>query len=243
LLASRSIRPPVPSYVRSRARTHRARSVRRHGPRQLRDLRQRLHNHRGECSAHVHRRGLLVLVQRGVQPLWGRLRPVHNGRERELRQRACSGSTGVCASYRARAEREGIRRGQSGAVTFVQRFGGSLNLNVHFHTAFLDGVFFRDDHDPPFCAITMRRLCDHDGPAPAHWRYAQYPSPPGTPPRRRGRRYRRVVAGIPWTPATRQTAPSARTPHGRPYQSRAFPGPCRRPQYCCVCGELSNHRQ
>jgi len=66
---------------------------------------------------------------------------------------------------------------------------------------------------------------------------------PGTPPPRRGRRYRRVVAGIAWTPATRQTAPSARTPHGRPYQSRAFPGPCRRPQYCSVCGELSNHRQ
>lgn len=28
-----------------------------------------------------------------------------------------------------------------GAVTFVQRFGGSLNLNVHFHVVALDGVF------------------------------------------------------------------------------------------------------
>ncbi len=50
----------------------------------------------------------------------------------------------VFASYRSRAEREGFPKGQGGAVTFVQRFGGSLNLNVHFHTVFLDGVFLRD---------------------------------------------------------------------------------------------------
>ena len=30
---------------------------------------------------------------------------------------------------------------QCGAVTFVQRFGGALNLNVHFHTLVLDGVY------------------------------------------------------------------------------------------------------
>jgi hypothetical protein len=47
------------------------------------------------------------------------------------------------ASYRARAKRDGIENGQSGAITFVQRFG-SLNLNVHFHVAVLDGVFSRD---------------------------------------------------------------------------------------------------
>jgi hypothetical protein len=28
---------------------------------------------------------------------------------------------------------------------FVQRFGGSLNLNVHFHVVLMDGVFTRDD--------------------------------------------------------------------------------------------------
>ncbi len=33
------------------------------------------------------------------------------------------------------------RRVQPGAVTGVQRFGGALNLNVHFHTILLDGVF------------------------------------------------------------------------------------------------------
>jgi len=26
-----------------------------------------------------------------------------------------------------------------GAVTLIQRFGGSLNLNIHFHMIFLDG--------------------------------------------------------------------------------------------------------
>ena len=28
-----------------------------------------------------------------------------------------------------------------GSVTFVQRFGSALNLNVHFHSVFSDGVF------------------------------------------------------------------------------------------------------
>jgi hypothetical protein len=35
----------------------------------------------------------------------------------------------------------GVTRGQCGAVTFVQRFGGALNLNVHFHSLLLDGVY------------------------------------------------------------------------------------------------------
>jgi len=48
----------------------------------------------------------------------------------------------VFASVRKRAKRKlGVRRGQCGAVTFVQRFGGALNLNVHFHTLVLEGVY------------------------------------------------------------------------------------------------------
>ncbi|MDF2698047.1 MAG: hypothetical protein K0S65_6430 [Labilithrix sp.] len=49
--------------------------------------------------------------------------------------------------YRDSAEHAGIEHGEAartGAVTFVQRFGSSLNLNVHFHTCFLDGVYVRD---------------------------------------------------------------------------------------------------
>jgi hypothetical protein len=30
---------------------------------------------------------------------------------------------------------------QTGAVTLIQRFGGSVNLNIHFHMLFLDGVY------------------------------------------------------------------------------------------------------
>lgn len=37
----------------------------------------------------------------------------------------------------------GFTRGcaQTGAVTLIQRFGSALNLNVHFHMLFLDGVY------------------------------------------------------------------------------------------------------
>jgi hypothetical protein len=29
----------------------------------------------------------------------------------------------------------------TGAVTLIQRLGGAINLNVHFHMLFLDGVY------------------------------------------------------------------------------------------------------
>jgi hypothetical protein len=32
-----------------------------------------------------------------------------------------------------------------GAITVVQRFGGALNLNVHFHSLYTDGVFFENE--------------------------------------------------------------------------------------------------
>jgi len=48
----------------------------------------------------------------------------------------------VFASLRRRArEIYGRRNTKCGAVTFVQRFGGALNLNVHFHSLLLDGVY------------------------------------------------------------------------------------------------------
>ena len=46
--------------------------------------------------------------------------------------------------YRKRAEAAGQRDGRSGTVTVIQRFGGALNLNVHFHTLAVDGVFVRE---------------------------------------------------------------------------------------------------
>ena len=37
-------------------------------------------------------------------------------------------------------------KAQTGAVTIIQRFGSALNLNVHYHMLFLDGVYAKDDH-------------------------------------------------------------------------------------------------
>src|SRR6266481_4218661 len=67
-----------------------------------------------------------------------------------------------------RRRRAGIADGETGAVTAIQRFGSGLNLNVHYHTLFLDGVFCRDS----------------DG-----WRFV--PAPPPTP-----RELARFVAAI-----------------------------------------------
>ena len=39
--------------------------------------------------------------------------------------------------------------GETGAVTLIQRFGSALNLNVHFHLLFLDGVYGTNGADPP----------------------------------------------------------------------------------------------
>lgn len=48
----------------------------------------------------------------------------------------------LSASLRRRARAAfGVTSAKCGAVTFVQRFGGALNLNVHFHTLALDGVY------------------------------------------------------------------------------------------------------
>jgi hypothetical protein len=33
---------------------------------------------------------------------------------------------------------------QTGSVTFIQRFGSALNLNVHFHMLFLDGIYTKN---------------------------------------------------------------------------------------------------
>ena len=46
------------------------------------------------------------------------------------------------AELRRRIRRDhGLRPEQCGSVTFVQRFGSAMNLNLHFHTLALDGAF------------------------------------------------------------------------------------------------------
>ena len=45
----------------------------------------------------------------------------------------------------------GIEQAQCGAVSFVQRYGGALNLNVHIHMVSIDGVYAPDvDGRPRF---------------------------------------------------------------------------------------------
>jgi hypothetical protein len=53
----------------------------------------------------------------------------------------------VFASLRRRSRqlRSAPGPAHGGAVTFVQRFGGALNLNVHFHTLALDGAYRQVD--------------------------------------------------------------------------------------------------
>jgi hypothetical protein len=48
---------------------------------------------------------------------------------------------GLLAFYARTARSHGIRGGQTGTVTVIQRFGGGLQLNVHFHTLVFDGAF------------------------------------------------------------------------------------------------------
>jgi hypothetical protein len=51
----------------------------------------------------------------------------------------------VFSSLRRRARQyRGIRKAQCGGVTFVQRFGGAINLNIHFHSLILDGIYYED---------------------------------------------------------------------------------------------------
>ena len=52
----------------------------------------------------------------------------------------------IAGFQRKRAKGDGFDSGESGSVTLVQRFGGSANLNIHFHTLMIEGVY-REDGD------------------------------------------------------------------------------------------------
>ena len=45
------------------------------------------------------------------------------------------------------AKRSGVKRPETGAVSFIQRAGSSINLHPHFHVVFLDGVYETVDKD------------------------------------------------------------------------------------------------
>jgi hypothetical protein len=61
-----------------------------------------------------------------------------------LRQDICLPSArapGAPASALPDLEALDLRQGQPGSVTFIQRFGGALNLNIHAHAVTPDGLF------------------------------------------------------------------------------------------------------
>jgi hypothetical protein len=63
----------------------------------------------------------------------------------------------VFGALQRRAREElGVVGGLSGSVTFVQRFGGSINLHTHFHAIALDGVYAdpEDTGTPRFFALS-----------------------------------------------------------------------------------------
>jgi hypothetical protein len=54
--------------------------------------------------------------------------------------------------YRRQAQAMGHGNARWGSVTFVQRFGSSLNLNPHVHVLMLDGVYVDGEEAPVFVA-------------------------------------------------------------------------------------------
>ena len=68
----------------------------------------------------------------------------------------------ILGFLRRQAREAGIADGRSGAVTIVQRFGGALNTNIHFHVFVLDGVFEKDDDDVRFHPSPSLEAADVD---------------------------------------------------------------------------------
>ena len=56
----------------------------------------------------------------------------------------------VRGCYQMRARAEVYSDGRFGSVTFAQRFWSALNLNPHFHTLALDGVYIENGVEPKF---------------------------------------------------------------------------------------------
>ena len=61
----------------------------------------------------------------------------------------------VLGFLRARGCDGAVANGRGGAVAVIQRFGGSLNLNLHVHALVLDGVFTRN----PAGALNFHPTC------------------------------------------------------------------------------------
>jgi hypothetical protein len=62
-------------------------------------------------------------------------------------------TAGIFSWLKRKANEQGIvlsaKKMRPGSVTFVQRFGSALNLNVHLHAVFSDGVYLESDTSKP----------------------------------------------------------------------------------------------
>ncbi len=50
----------------------------------------------------------------------------------------------ITSHYINKAKQKKLIDPNTGAITVIQHFGGALNLNIHFHSLYLDGVFHTD---------------------------------------------------------------------------------------------------
>ena len=71
----------------------------------------------------------------------------------------------VTAKYfRNRAASGVVGKSHAGALTFVHRFGSSLNLHLHLHVCFFDGLFVQRDNEAPYFsparALSKDDLCE-----------------------------------------------------------------------------------
>ncbi len=56
---------------------------------------------------------------------------------------------------RRAAEFGAVRKPQCGVVSFIQRFGSALDLNVHIHAILLDGIYAADDEGRPHFQVLL----------------------------------------------------------------------------------------
>ena len=66
----------------------------------------------------------------------------------------------ITGFQREKAKSLGFKGGESGFVTLIQRFGGSCNLNVHFHTLAIEAVYRK------VAGTEGPKVLSHDLPAP-----------------------------------------------------------------------------
>lgn len=98
-----------------------------------------------EVAAHLVDRVIpAVPVRQWVLSLPYELRSVPAYDAKALTAMVRAFATAIERRYVDWARDHGSSAARFGAVTFVQRFGSSLNLNVHFHVVVIDGVFVRD---------------------------------------------------------------------------------------------------